>query len=376
MKRALIVSMLWATAAAAQSVCPTRTMWPDGDGNWPVQLVTGKDAAIAELESYAFTIEGELYGRKGLHTNGLVVIHHGVLVYEKYARGFSAENRHISWSVAKSFSSALIGVAVRDGLLNLDDSICVHLPEYEGTEACGITVKHAITFGTGLDWVEEYENGNYQSSSVLSMLFGVGHADQLKHILTHRFATTPGQQWRYSTGDAALASAVAKRALTTKYGDAPFWPALFDVIGMRDVVVEEDLKGTPLGGSCVYATPREYAKFGYLFLNDGCWQGTRVMPEGWVTASTTPSDVFVTWGDERAQNPSGYSWWLGVPVPERQVPSRWPDVPADTYAAQGHWGQRIIVVPSEDLVVVRVGDDRQTAMNTNDLIKRVLEVVR
>ncbi len=145
---------------------------------------------------------------------------------------------------------------------------------------------------------------------------------------------------------------------------------------MRDVVVEQDVKGTPLGGSCVYATPREFAKFGYLFLNDGCWNGTRVLPEGWVAASTTPSEAFVDFGTAADQYPSGYSWWLGVPVPERQVPSRWPDVPADTFAAQGHWGQRIIVVPSEDLVVVRVGDDREEPMNTNDLLKRVLEVVR
>lgn len=373
--RALFLSaLLLAPAALAQSTCPAQTVWPDGD--WQTETLTGKDAQIAALEQFAFTITGGLYERKGLHTNGLVVIHHGKLVYEKYARGFTADNRHITWSVAKSFSSALIGIAVREGLVSLDDSICTHLPEYAGKDVCSITVKDAITFATGLDWVEDYENGNYQTSSVLSMLFGVGHVDQLEHILTHRFATKPGQQWRYSTGDAELASAVAKRALATKYGADAFWKVLFDPIGMRNVVVEEDVKGTPLGGSCIYATPREFAKFGYLFLNDGCWNGQRLLPQGWVTSSTTVSDAFATFADPSEDVTSGYMWWLARGVPARDLPSGWPDVPEDTYAAQGHWGQRIIVVPSEDLVVVRVGDDREAAMSTNELVKLVLEVVR
>lgn len=375
MRRALVLVTTFGLAVTAHAQqCPLRERWPAGD--WPTQLLSGKETALADLERYAFTIEGGLYGRQGLHTNSLVVIHHGVLVYEKYARGFGPENRHLSWSVAKSFSSALVGVAVMHGLLALDDSICAHLTGFEGQDVCRIKVRDAITFGTGLDWAEEYEHGQRQTSSVLPMLFGSGHRDQLSHILGHRFAAEPGTRWSYSTADAELAAAVAKQALTKKFGADPFWPALFEPLGMRDVVVEEDARGTPLGGSSFYATPREYAKLGYLFLNDGCWQGTRLLPEGWVAASTTPSPVFVAGAPESEQRPSGYAWWLGKSVPERALPSRWPDIPEDTYAAQGYWGQRIIVVPSEDLVVVRMGDDRQEAMNTNDVIKYVLAVLR
>lgn len=373
MRAMLIAACLCATSAIAQT-CPTRDLWPEPD--WPTRALVGKEAAIAELERYAFTIDGGLYGRQGLHTNALLVIHRGALVYEKYARGFGPENRQLSWSVAKSFSSALVGVAVKQGVVSLDDSICAHLTEFQGQDVCRIQVKHVITFGTGLDWAEEYEHGQRQASSVLPLFFGSGHRDQLRHILTHRFSAEPGAQWRYSTGDAELAAAVAKRALTRTFGDDPFWPALFDPIGMRDVVVEQDAKGTPLGGSHVFATPREFAKFGYLFLNDGCWKGARLLPEGWVAASSSPSEAFVVGAPEGERRPSGYAWWLGRPVPTRGVPSRWPDIPEDTYAAQGYWGQRIVVVPSEDLVVVRFGDDRQEAMNTNDLIKYVLPVVR
>ncbi|MBL8956168.1 MAG: serine hydrolase [Myxococcaceae bacterium] len=372
--RAVFALCVLAAHAQAQVCPPGDATFPDGD--WPSRPVQGKAAEVAALEKYAFEISGGLYGRQGLHTNAVVVIHRGVLVYEKYARGFGPSNRHLSWSVAKSISSALVGVAVERGVVSLDDSICVHLAEYAGQDVCRITVRDTITFGTGLDWAEEYENGKRQTSSVLPLFFGSGHRDQLRHILTHRFAAAPGTQWRYSTADAQLAAAVAKRALTPSLGADPFWPALFDPIGMREVVVEEDALGTPLGGSSFYATPREFAKFGYLFLKGGCWKGRRLLPDGWVAQSATPSAVFVSGAPEGETRPSGYAWWLGRPVPERGVPSRWPDAPEDTYAAQGYWGQRIIVVPSEELVIVRTGDDRQEPLNTNDLVKHVLPVLR
>jgi len=208
------------------------------------------------------------------------------------------------------------------------------------------------------------------------MLFGVGHRDQLKHILTHRRAAPPGTRWHYSTGDSEVAATVAKRALERNVGANPFWTVLFDKIGMSRIVVEEDAKGTVLGGSHVFATVRDFARFGYLFLNDGCWNGERLLPEGWVAASTTVSELFKTGSTPEQEEPSGYSWWLNRPVPEQGKPKRWPDLPDDTYAADGHWGQIIAVVPSEDLVVVRVADDRNDSVDLNTLVSLALEVVR
>ena len=286
--RSVATAIVCSSLVTLAAPCPTRASWPTED--WPTALVSRaeKGAAIDALESYAFTLEGKDEERLGFRTDGLLIIKHGVILYERYGRGFDATKRHLSWSVAKSFSSALVGVAVHQRLLSLTDSICVHLPEYEGTEQCAITVKDVITFGTGLQWQEEYENQSYQVSSVISMLFGSGHRDQLRHILTHKLVAPPGTRWSYSTGDAQLASALAKRALVKAHGRDAFWKLLFDPIGMQRAVLEEDAHGTPLGGSMVYATPRDFAKFGYLFLNDGCWDGERLLPEGWVAASTTP----------------------------------------------------------------------------------------
>ena len=376
MKKLLaLVAGLVSSVAVAQN-CPTRASWPTTD--WPKSPVsaTAKAAQLKALEDFAYTVVGKENERKGFHTEGLLIIKNGVIIYERYARGFDETKRHLSWSVAKSFSSALVGIAVKQQVLKLDDSICQHLPEYDGTEQCAIKVKDTITFGTALGWQEEYENASYQVSSVLAMLFGSGHQDQLKHILTHKLVAEPGKRWSYSTGDAELASALAKRTLEKSNGKDAAWKLLFDPIGMQRATFEEDAKGTPLGGSMIYATPRDYAKFGFLFMNDGCWDGQRILPEGWVKASTTGSDLFHAFADATEDTPSGYAWWLNQPSPARNKPIPWPDVPGDTYAALGHWGQRIIVVPSEDIIVVRVGDDRAGSLDVNDLMKFSLAVAR
>ena len=374
--RALVSLLMLLPAVALAQNCPTRASWPTSD--WPKATVdaTAKAAELKALEDFAFTLVGKDSERKGFRTEGMVIIKNGTIVYERYARGFDETKLHISWSVAKSFSSALVGVAVKQGALQLDDSICRYLPEYEGTPQCAITVKDAITFGTALGWQEEYENQSYQVSSVISMLFGSGHRDQLRHILTHKLVAEPGKRWSYSTGDAELASAVAKRALAKSHGQDAFWTLMLDKIGMQNATFEEDAKGTPLGGSMVFATVRDFAKFGFFFLNDGCWNGERLLPEGWVKASTTTSDVFTASAPDSESTPSGYSWWLNQASPARNKPKPWADVPDDTYAALGHWGQRIIVVPSEDLVVVRVGDDRDGSIDVNELLKLSLAVAR
>jgi CubicO group peptidase (beta-lactamase class C family) len=382
-------SLLVALAANAQ-MCRARASWPTQA--WPEALLKAdmKVAEVKALEDFAFTLEGKPEERLGYRTNGLVVIKNGAIVYEKYARGWDASKRHLSWSVAKSISSTLVGVAVQQGLMDVNDSVCKHLTEYAGDPVvCAITVKHFLEFGSGLQWQEEYEDRSYQVSSVIAMLFGTGRRDQVRHVLTHRKLHEPGSMFAYSTGDAHVVSTLAKRALTGKHGANAFWSQLFDTVGMPSTVFEEDITGNPLGGSFVYATPRDFAKVGFLMLNDGCWADQRLVPVGWVQKATAVSDTFrAARGDcsgTRApadtfqlpceDTPNGYMWWLNRP-PAAGIEKPWKDAPDDTYAALGHWGQRIIVIPSEDLVIVRVGDDRQGSIPVNELVKFVLPLVR
>lgn len=389
MNRIVIGTVVLLASLAQAQQCRARASWPTE--KWPEALVnaTAKAAEIKALEDYAFTIVGAPEERKGYRTNALVVVKNGAIVYEKYARGWDVNKRHLSWSVAKSVSSTLVGVAVNQGLMTLDESLCKQLPEYQSDPVvCGITVKNIITFGSGLQWQEEYEDAGYQVSSVLAMLLGSGHKDQIKHVLTHRKLREPGTQFVYSTGDAHVVGTLAKRALTAKHGPTAFWTQLFEPIGMKRVVFEEDPAGNPLGGSYVYATPRDFAKLGYLMLNDGCWNDQRLLPVGWVQQATAVSDTFrANRGDCSDSTPAGeyqlpcegtpngYMWWLNRP-PAAGVEKPWKDAPDDTYAALGHWGQRIIVIPSEDLVIMRTGDDRAGSIPVNDLVKFVLPVVK
>ncbi len=361
---------------------PTCSALAQGRSSWPTQdwtsspvNVTAKAAEIRALEQEFFTLTGKDRERIGLRTDALLIVKKGVIVYEKYARGYTASNPHISWSVAKSISSTLVGIASGAGALQLDDSICKYLTEYASkTEVCKIRVRDAITFGTGLKWQEGYEDGPRNTSSVISMLLGEGYRNQLKFLLGHAIAAAPGAQWLYSTGDAELAAALAKRALEPAYGANAFFTVLFNRIGMWSAVLEQDATGTPQGGSNFYATPRDYAKFGYLFLNGGCWEGQWIVPPGWVEVATTPSENYVANADDAQDVPSGYMWWLNKPTSARATPVRsakdkpWKDAPDDAYTAIGHWGQYVVVVPSKDMVIVRTGDDRNANVNINTLI--------
>jgi CubicO group peptidase (beta-lactamase class C family) len=230
--------------------------------------------------------------------------------------------------------------------------------------------------GSGFDWKEVYENESNQQSSVLALLYGQGHDDMGRFNAMHPLRDKPGTSWLYSSGDTCtLADAVGK-ALTPKYGDRYPWPVLFDKLGMKHVAFERDHAGTFIGASYFYATARDAARFGYLYENDGCWKGERLLPEGFVKKVSTVNDAFLAKhvrADEK--NPYGLGWWLNVPVPAHHLDKPYPDAPDDMFAAEGHWGQSITVIPSLDLVIVRFADDREHgAFNGNQFLKLAIAV--
>lgn len=365
---------LLASVSAFAAPCPARTVWPTPDFKSRADAVkAAKAEPIKALEDYAFTLEGKDSERLGRRTDAMIILKGGEIVYERYARGWDREKRHISWSVAKSVSSALIGRAVMEKALDVEKSVCDYLPEVPES-ACKIKVKHLLEFSSGLDWQEEYEDQTYQVSSVIAMLFGVGHKDQLRFIASHKFYAEPGTKWRYSTGEAQFLSAVAKAATVQKTGSPFARKLLFDRLGMKSAMLEEDAKGTPLGGSMVFANARDYARFGYLYLNDGCWEGTRLLPEDWVKQSTTASKVFLESTGPDQRTPNGWQFWVNQPNSAGARP--WKDAPPDAYSAIGHWGQYVAVVPSADVVIVRLGDDRKGRVDLNVLIPLALEVAK
>ncbi len=361
----------------AAALCPDRPGWPTRD--WPdktAETVKSRAAEIAALEEYAFNNPHPDESREGIRTDGVVIVKGGAIVYERYARGFDHTMRHIGWSVSKSVTNALTGVAVLHGGVSLDDSVCDHI-EVSRSDACRVKLLHLLEWTSGFDWTESYENRTYQVSSVLAMLYGEGRRDMAAFVSGHKLRDEPGTAWSYSTGDSTLLAGAVDRAMRKRHGDDWAFRLLFDKIGMGRATLERDGKGTPVGGSHFWATPRDFARFGYLFLNDGCWAGERLLPDGWVRESTALTEVYRK--KTRDQNPNdapGKSWWTNRAVPEYGIERVWKSAPEDTYAALGHWGQSVTVIPSLDLVVVRTADDRKSGFEFDKFLSLAIAVGR
>ena len=358
------LSLLLAAGACGQGGFP--------DSDWTLQPPEAGAEQRAAMEEYLFTIEGEDHERRGIRTNGLLILREGQLIYERYARGFTAENPHLLWSATKSIFAAIVGVAVDQGLLDVRAGICEIDPSLP-PHLCEVSVLDLLQFSSGIDFVESYEGETNQASSVLAMLYGVGSDDMAGFVAGHELRDAPGDTFAYSTGDAMLLSRVLGAAVRPTHGEDYPWPMLFEPLEITSATVEADKAGNFVGGSYAYMTPRDALRFGYFLLRNGCWKGSQILPHNWIDLSTRPNPAVakkaLCCGDDDI---SGRSLWLNIPVPETGQVAPWPDAPRDTYAASGHWGQFIFMVPSKELVVVRVGDDRDGSMDRNEMLKRIL----
>tara|TARA_Y100001954_G_scaffold222403_1_gene259647 strand:+ start:2318 stop:3472 length:1155 start_codon:yes stop_codon:yes gene_type:complete len=366
---------LGAVNSAQASTCEEVTRWPTDSWEDATEEAREKNAdVIAELEELVFTLEGEDAERIGTRTDAVVIIKSGRLIYEKYARGWNADKPHLTWSVTKSITSALTGLAVSLGVLSLETSICDYYADLP-PDNCAVTVKHLLEFSTGFDWTEVYENEGNQVSSVFAMLYGEGREDMSTFVANHPLRDEPGTTYQYSTGDATLLTGILTKSLSDEYGDDFAWDLLFDPLGMTSSVIERDRAGGLIGGSYFYATPRDLARFGYLYLNNGCWENEQMLPEEWVTNSTSLTEVM---SKERIDaDPDwiqGWMWWLNITDDDKGLEAPWPDLPATAFGASGHWGQSINVFPTLDMVVVRTADDRDRSFVKNDFLKLAVKI--
>lgn len=343
--------------------------WPDATSSAPAAPVEALDALL-----FPGTDRSDKE-RRGTRTDGVVVVHDGAVIYERYGGGYTADTRHLAWSATKSFTNALAGVAVHQGLLDLDASICPTVPVADEA-ACAVTVRHLLEFSSGFDWRETYEGESPTTSSVLAMLYGEGQADMAAFTAGHPLRDPPGTSWMYSSGDTNVLAAVVGSVLAPKHGERFPFTVLLDRIDMTSATWERDRAGTYVGSSYLYATPRDLARFGLLLLHDGCWRGERLLPEGWVEASTQVSEAMRIKALARDDGDvQGRQFWLNRPVPEAgQAERPWPDAPEDAFAAKGHWKQSVTVIPSEDLVVVRTADDRDGTFDYSAMLGLAIEL--
>ncbi|WP_426574925.1 serine hydrolase domain-containing protein [Aquihabitans sp. McL0605] len=315
------------TAAAAGQGIGTKTLVPGKAWTVEKPAQEGMDAAdLEKARTYAFA--------DGKNTQGVVVVRHGVIVSEWYTAGADADSWVASWSVAKSFSSAVTGIAVADGkIAGVDEPAATYLTRWKGTDKAGIRVEDILHMQSGLQWDEDYDPTSAGSSDVVKM--GLSK-DELAYAASRPVATTPGTRWLYSSGDAMILSGIIEGATGMPAGDYAE-QKLFKPIGMERAEWWKDAEDQTLGYCCLDSTARGFARFGLLYLHDGRWGDQQVVPASWVHDSVQDAP-----GDHPGY---GYMWWL----PEVD------GVPKDLFAAEGHDGQFIYVIPSLDLVVVRTG---------------------
>jgi CubicO group peptidase (beta-lactamase class C family) len=296
--------------------------------------------ALDSMMAEAFTEPNPARPRR---TRAVVILRNGRLVAERYAAGVGRETPMIGWSMTKSVVNALIGIAVREGRLALNSP--ADISEWNGNEdqRGRITINDLLHMSAGLRFSERQDDPR---SALLAMLYGAH--DMAAVAINQPLDAPPGARWQYSSGTTLILSRVLRQALgDTAYRSFPR-RLLFDPLGLEHAVIETDASGTFVGSSYMYATAREWARFGQLYLQDGVWAGDRLLPAGWVAYTRTAAP---------AAPPSTYGahFWLHTPQEYRgpSVP-----LPPGIFQAVGHEGQFVTIVPSDSVVIVRLGRTR------------------
>jgi CubicO group peptidase (beta-lactamase class C family) len=362
-----------ATATSQVSPAPTqRDYWPTAGWRTAAPDQQGMDPAVL---GHLDTIVPASYPQ----VRSVLVVRHGYLVVERYWQGVTASDSHNSFSVTKSFVSALVGIALGEGeLKSLDQTVeellADHLPATADPRLRKVTLKQLLTMTSGLAGDDSLLGGADGISDRM-----VQSRDWVRHILGRRLATAPGEQWAYSSASSHLLSAIVADA-TGQSTLAFARTRLFAPLGIAtDNALEQKIRGWPptqaqlkayeqatvawprdpqgyhFGGAFLKLPARDLAKFGYLYLNGGRWDGAQVVPADYVAASTRPQS-------DPSQGPGdyGYQWWVTN------------ETGHDSFRALGYGGQLIQVIPDLDLVVVITSDATQGRQNAADLVGAVI----
>jgi CubicO group peptidase (beta-lactamase class C family) len=289
------------------------------------------------------------------HAFAFMVVHKGIPVAEAYQPQFNAKTRFLSWSMAKSMTNTLAGIMVKDGKWDINQAM--NIQEWQADDRKQITYNNLMQAESGLLWNEDYGN----RSDVTVMLYC--EKDFARFVFDRPLETPVGAKWVYSSGNPNVVTYQMRKTIGNdqEYYQFPK-KRLFNKIGMPDALFEVDASGNFAGSSYIYATTRDYARYGLLHLQDGVFNGERILPEGWVKYCSTPN--------KHSKGEYGSLFWLNNIT-------EFPSVPKDMFYCRGYDGQRIFMIPSKDLVVVIWGFSHKpnNVMNCNALLGDILGAI-
>lgn len=326
---------------------------------YPDHVVASDDPAIRAAIARAFAEPDPAHPR---NTKAIVVLHDGRLVAERYAPGYGPDTPIWAHSLTKSLTNALIGVLVRESKLRLNQTAPVPAWRHAGDPRSAVTIDQLLRMDSGLPFDETGGVLNPFARMVFLERDMAGYASRMP--LSH----APGTAWGYSNLSYVLLGRMVTDAAGGSAVDAERFARreLFAPLGMAHTTIQADASGTLIGANGSYGTARDFARFGQLYLDDGVVDGKRILPEGWVAYSRS----------QTLDTGYGAGFWLNVKndtrVPVWNAAWGMPQLPKDMYYARGAFGQYVVIVPSERLVVVRMGISLDYGDDTGDLVAAVI----
>ena len=335
------------TQAASQTQSRVPDYWPTDDWRVAIPEAVGMNSTMLdEMRSHYRTLDWPL--------DSVLVIKNGYICFEDYPNPlFSEGSPHVMYSCTKSVSSALTGIAINLGLYGIDDTVIDFFPghTFDNMDAWkeAITIQDLLMMRSGIPWDETTYDYGHILNDVTAM---VGSTDAVQFVLDKPMESEPGTDWVYNTGASHLLSAIitAESGMSTvAFADQH----LFGPLGITSRIWATDQQGINWGGHDLYLRPRDMAKFGYLYLNNGTWDDQQILPATWVTTSTSALSAPGT------DTGYGYQWW--------STPS------FGSYSARGYLGQFIFVFPEYDLVIVFTSNDQNNVIEYGRLLGYIIE---
>ena len=284
-------------------------------------------------------------------TRAVLVLYKDQIIAEKYSEGFTKNSRILGWSMTKSIMSTVFGVLEHQQKINIQDKAPVE--SWQNDARKEITIHNLLQMNSGLEWDENYD----EISDATKMLFL--ERDMTKVQAEKSLIGKPNETWNYSSGTSNLLSGILRDQFNNHQSYLDFWYTnLIDKIGMNSMILESDLAGNYVASSYAWATTRDWGKFGLLYLHNGAWNGEELFTKEWVDYVTTPTPS--------SNGSYGAQFWLNT---EKQLK----DVSQNMYFADGYQGQRVYILPDEDLVIVRFG---LSWFEENEFLKGIIQSIQ
>lgn len=325
------------------------SLFADFDNLEPLPKKVNQNKLKAAIDNHFTEVEGE----NPKNTRAIVVLYGNQLIAEQYAEGFDKNTKQLGWSMAKSIMNTLVGILIKKGEIELHKTTGIE--KWQNDNRKNITWNQLLQMNSGLEWEENYGS----ISDVTKMLYT--EDDSYGFAIDHQLEGEIGKDWKYSSGTSNILSGLIRKQLADDAAYLNFAnKELFNWIGAESMVLETDPSGTIVGSSYAWATPRDWAKYGLLYLKNGKVADQQIFPDWWTEYTASPA--------EGSEGKYGAQFW-------KQNDEEYPNVPKDMYFADGFQGQRIFIIPSKNIVVVRFGLANKGDISYDQLLKEIIEAI-